>query len=151
MLISWYWALDSRRERAMEFIQTFFARRVANKFLRSPLGRAPHQQTQEYFYTTSKLRHFSEEKKREIIDGFMNCVSEILHCSIVAVAYPIARPNSKTMPGINEGIKQPRRAMTEDRYNHQARFRRSTFPGTPPPLAHHAQAVPGDGTSPRDT
>src|SRR5262249_5563801 len=54
----------------MGILQNFLERQAAKKFLRSPLGQALHKQTQEYFYTTSNLRHLSEEKKQEIINNF---------------------------------------------------------------------------------
>jgi hypothetical protein len=61
----------------MCIIQDFFQRRAATKFLRSSLGQALHRQTQEYFYTTSNLRHLSDVKKQEIIGSFWERVFAI--------------------------------------------------------------------------
>jgi hypothetical protein len=67
--------------RFMGIIQKFLEWRATNKFLRSHVGQALHKQTQEYFYTTSNLRHLTEEKKREIIDGFLKHVVGIFQAS----------------------------------------------------------------------
>jgi hypothetical protein len=70
---------------------------------------------------------------------------------IVAIAYRIARPHSKASMSARDAVTPLRRAAMEDHHNLQVRSRRSTFPETPPQLAHRAEAVLGDGTGPRDT